>query len=971
MRKIQAYPFHLCCVAGPDAGLLYPLPLGEFFRGRQTSLALCADADSLLAPTCSLASFSPDSSFSAPISDLATSRVHARFVVSSQRVLVEDMGAKNPLFVGKSWGFLPGFPRSWVRLKAVGEMTELSVGELLLMGENLFELRRPDAAYVFTSEKDASATATREKGFPSRLRYFFMGVLPLFSLGFWLSRWVPGVFLLGVALFLGAGTAYWSAATRQQKKFTKPWEFSYLPHLPVNRQSHSSATGLSLQLPPQRKLRLWRFRTRAYGRWKLQENCVLPQIPKGNIKIVAAESSFPWALTMGLAGLLYLKFQGHASKLEVREETVELTATPPNGREELKWSFIPAKTTEDFPNTDLCLWFTQTPPLSGGALQQLHGIYAAKTTGSKQLLTVEALNQLTLKENLGGLAVPVGIDNFGNAVWLNLVADGPHAMICGTTGSGKSVALRTWIQQLCTYYTPQQLRLILFDYKGGAALAPYTQLPHSAGLITDLDPLLAVRVFYALRSELRQRELDLQEKGYADIAQWEENSPLDCPPRLLCVVDEYKVMALTHPRDVDTLLDLTARGRSLGIHLLLATQSAAGVITSQMRANLGLRVCFRTATPADSLDLLGNTDAFALEKAGQAWVSTAGGELQQMQWAIAEETDLGHRGLTGEKTSSDFADSKPGKQLWKPPLNSSLAEETSREIREQSEPAGRHLLAVLDDLPNRVYRPLYWERNVLAVVASSMQLRELLKKMAPTESVFLDEYPEKEWGVQANNAVAAEKPVVIADLHYFCEVFDAQFGVGTGRTVFEQWCRRGKRVLAGVDPGDFGLCRLVEQVLVKTSSYVGKQLGWEPTVWKFLETFEAPLCFGEDTTVAVLRWTGLPVPAGLAQVVSPLESAKETVEGYGDSQVTVYYGSEAAISDKQREEKTEIVWKPFTATTSTEWENTQNESLQTGFCGLNSLEVRALNPPYFMKKLLLDSRDIWVCENGFWRRYTN
>lgn len=190
---------------------------------------------------------------------------------------------------------------------------------------------------------------------------------------------------------------------------------------------------------------------------------------------------------------------------------------------------------------------------------------------------------------------------------LDLCADGPHALVAGTTGSGKSEFLRTWICALARESLPSEVTFMLIDYKGGAAFRDCAELPHVVGMLTDLDPTLATRVLISLRAEIRWREERLAAANAKDLQELERlgTSPF---PSLVIVVDEFATLARDIPEFIDGILDIAQRGRSLGIHLILATQRPSGVVTDAIRANTNIRVCLRVPDDDDARDVVGSVD---------------------------------------------------------------------------------------------------------------------------------------------------------------------------------------------------------------------------------------------------------------------------------------------------------------------------------------------------------------------------
>jgi S-DNA-T family DNA segregation ATPase FtsK/SpoIIIE len=232
------------------------------------------------------------------------------------------------------------------------------------------------------------------------------------------------------------------------------------------------------------------------------------------------------------------------------------------------------------------------------------------------------------------LRAVVGHD--GRAPWeLDLRAQGPHALVGGTTGSGKSEFLQTWVLSLASRYSPRRVTFLLVDYKGGAAFGACEDLPHTVGLVTDLSGHLVHRALTSLRAELRWREHLLQRHGVKDLRALELSRDEATPPSLVIVVDEFAALAQEIPEFVDGVVDIAARGRSLGLHLILATQRPAGVIKDNLRANTNLRVALRTADAADSLDVLGDPVAARFDPAlpGRAAVRTGPGRVRTFQTA--------------------------------------------------------------------------------------------------------------------------------------------------------------------------------------------------------------------------------------------------------------------------------------------------------------------------------------------------
>ncbi|GAA2726197.1 FtsK/SpoIIIE domain-containing protein [Cellulomonas aerilata] len=237
----------------------------------------------------------------------------------------------------------------------------------------------------------------------------------------------------------------------------------------------------------------------------------------------------------------------------------------------------------------------------------------------------------------GGLTAHLGAGADG-PVLLDLVQDGPHALVAGTTGAGKSELLQTWVLSLALTCSPAALAILLVDYKGGAGLGACMRLPHVVGQVTDLDPSLAQRALTGLRAELRRRERLLAAHGAPDLASLRDRAPQEAPPSLLVVVDEFRALLDDLPGFVPGLLRVAAQGRSLGVHLLLATQRPGGAVGPDLRANLAVRVCLRVTDAADSLDVLDVPDAARIPPGlpGRALLRRGPGVPEPLQVALAD-----------------------------------------------------------------------------------------------------------------------------------------------------------------------------------------------------------------------------------------------------------------------------------------------------------------------------------------------
>ena len=221
---------------------------------------------------------------------------------------------------------------------------------------------------------------------------------------------------------------------------------------------------------------------------------------------------------------------------------------------------------------------------------------------------------------------------------VDLRTDGPHILVGGTTGSGKSEFLQTLIASLAVGNRPDRLTFVLVDYKGGAAFKECAALPHTAGLVTDLDAHLTERALDSLAAELTRREALFAAVGATDLDGYEslaECGPSPVIPRLVIVIDEFRILAEELPTFITGLVRVAAVGRSLGVHLVLATQRPAGVVTSDIKANVNLRIALRMRDRVDSDDVIDSPEAAQLSERtpGRALARSGGGTVQVFQSA--------------------------------------------------------------------------------------------------------------------------------------------------------------------------------------------------------------------------------------------------------------------------------------------------------------------------------------------------
>ena len=235
-----------------------------------------------------------------------------------------------------------------------------------------------------------------------------------------------------------------------------------------------------------------------------------------------------------------------------------------------------------------------------------------------------------------GLAAAFGVSSAGLEV-VRLDDENPHLLIAGTTGCGKSEVLRTIATALAHEFPPDRLEFVFIDFKGGAALAPLTGLPHVTTLLTDLGPDEVRRALAFLHSDIQRRERVLSSLGLNDMAQLLRTASASPALReLVVVVDEARMLTDAFPDAGQQLAVIAAVGRSLGVHLVLATQRPQGALSADVRANITQALCLRVRSDQESMDVLGTAVAARIAPGipGRAFLDRGDGPPVEVQAAV-------------------------------------------------------------------------------------------------------------------------------------------------------------------------------------------------------------------------------------------------------------------------------------------------------------------------------------------------
>lgn len=276
-----------------------------------------------------------------------------------------------------------------------------------------------------------------------------------------------------------------------------------------------------------------------------------------------------------------------------------------------------------------------SPPGSGHGTGSVHArtlAFSELTQQSTNLLYEQCLQRWEHNRYAEDIRCLLGATTEGFCD-IGFTTHGPHWLLGGTTGAGKSQLLRSLILSAALRYSPERLGLILVDFKGSAGLGPLAELPHTLSLLSDFDVAAVRRALEFLRADVNRRELDLRNLGvnsyhdYLRLCASTGKTPQY--PEVVIVVDEFRMLVESMPDAMTELMRIATIGRSLGIHLLLATQRPQGSISQDIRANIATNICLRVASAQDSYNLLGHEKAahISASSPGAGYVSLPDGRI--------------------------------------------------------------------------------------------------------------------------------------------------------------------------------------------------------------------------------------------------------------------------------------------------------------------------------------------------------
>ncbi|MGM0165618.1 type VII secretion protein EssC [Enterococcus sp. AZ135] len=270
------------------------------------------------------------------------------------------------------------------------------------------------------------------------------------------------------------------------------------------------------------------------------------------------------------------------------------------------------------------------------------GMYEVKRTEELQIA------QRWQKANTSkSLAVPLGLRGKDDVVSLNLHerAHGPHGLVAGTTGSGKSEIVQSYILSLAVNFAPEDVGFLPIDFKGGGMANLFAKLPHLLGSITNLDGASSARALQSIRAELQKRQRKFGEFGVNHINGYtklykqgkeitdpieKKKYPSDPLPHLFLISDEFAELKANEPDFMAELVSTARIGRSLGVHLILATQKPSGVVDDQIWSNSRFKLALKVADPADSNEIIKTPDAASITQPGRAYLQVGNNEIYEL-----------------------------------------------------------------------------------------------------------------------------------------------------------------------------------------------------------------------------------------------------------------------------------------------------------------------------------------------------
>ena len=293
----------------------------------------------------------------------------------------------------------------------------------------------------------------------------------------------------------------------------------------------------------------------------------------------------------------------------------------------------------DMANIDYETFARRLKPLihnKGVTTQIPENISFLELYGVKSPAEIDVRNLWNSNATHRSLSVPLGVRGKGDIVTLDLheKAHGPHGLVAGTTGSGKSEILQSYILSLACNFHPHDVGFLLIDYKGGGMANLFKKLPHLLGTITNLDGAESMRALASIKSELKRRQDVFNRNGVNNINKYSEKfragQATEPMPHLFIISDEFAELKKEQPEFMAELVSTARVGRSLGVHLILATQKPTGIVDDQIWSNSRFKLCLKVQNEADSRELLHSGDAANITNPGRAYLQVGNNEIFEL-----------------------------------------------------------------------------------------------------------------------------------------------------------------------------------------------------------------------------------------------------------------------------------------------------------------------------------------------------
>ena len=267
-----------------------------------------------------------------------------------------------------------------------------------------------------------------------------------------------------------------------------------------------------------------------------------------------------------------------------------------------------------------------------------------KSISMYEMLDIFSVEDLDLKERWNtsqvfkSMAAPLGVKTKNELVYLDISdksnAHGPHGLVAGTTGSGKSEILQTYVLSMATLYHPYDVGFVIIDFKGGGMANQFKDLPHIMGAITNIDGREINRSLLSIKAELVKRQSYFAEAGVNHINDYiklfKKNAVKQPLPHLIIIVDEFAELKAEFPDFMKELISTARIGRTLGVHLILATQKPAGVVDAQIWSNSKFKLCLKVQTKEDSNEVIKTPLAAEIVEPGRAYFQVGNNEIFEL-----------------------------------------------------------------------------------------------------------------------------------------------------------------------------------------------------------------------------------------------------------------------------------------------------------------------------------------------------